>query len=135
MNVWEKCLTSCWKWVPEMSTLILNIIGNIRKNFENNTECEHDNVWKFWGKNKWELLQTETFKRLVWGVSNMDNARKKYVNIDSLYSGEILALLLSVETNDEEDIETIMNDSGTELLAQYESVISTNVIRKDELSD
>ena len=65
----------------------------------------------------------------------MDNARKKYVNIDSLYSGEILALLLSVETNDEEDIETIMNDSGTELLAQYESVISTNVIRKDELSD
>ena len=134
MNVWEKCLTSCWKWVPEMSTLILNIIGNIRKNFENNTECEHDNVWKFWGKNKWELLQTETFKRLVWGVSNMDNARKKYVNIDSLYSGEILALLLSVETNDEEDIETIMNDSGTELLAQYESVISTNVIRKDELS-
>ena len=135
MNVWEKCLTSCWKWVPEMSTLIPNIIGNIRKNFENNTECEHDNVWKFWGKNKWELLQTETFKRLVWGVSNMDNARKKYVNIDSLYSGEILALLLSVETNDEEDIETIMNDSGTELLAQYESVISTNVIRKDEFSD
>ena len=65
----------------------------------------------------------------------MDNARKKYVNIDSLYSGEILALLLSVENNDEEDIETIMNDSGTELLAQYELVISTNIIRKDELSD
>ena len=59
--------------------LILNIIGKTRNIFENDTECEHDNVKKFRENNKWKLLHTETFKRLVWVVSGMDNARKKYV--------------------------------------------------------
>ena len=36
--------------------LILNIIGEIRDIFENDTICEHDNVEKFWRKNKWKLL-------------------------------------------------------------------------------
>ena len=39
----------------------------------------------------------------------MDNARKKYVNIDRLSSGDILALLDSTESDDEGDIENIMN--------------------------
>ena len=43
--------------------------------------------------NKWKLLHTETFKRLVGAVSNMDNARKKYINIERLSSGDIFALL------------------------------------------
>ena len=46
--------------------------------------------------NKWKLLHTETFKRLVRAVSNMDNARKKYINIERLSSGDIFALLDSV---------------------------------------
>ena len=100
--------------------LILNIIGKIQNIFENDTECEHDNVGKFWGKNKWKLLHTETFKRLVWAVSNMDNARKKYVNIERLSSGDIFALLDSIESDDEGDIENIMNDSDTEFVAEDE---------------
>ena len=43
--------------------------------------------------NKWKLLHTETFKRLVEAVSNMDNARKKYINIERLSSGDVFALL------------------------------------------
>ena len=115
--------------------LILNIIGKIWNIFENDTECEHDNVGKFWGKNKWKLLHTETFKRLVWAVSNMDNARKKYVNIERLSSGDIFALLDSIESDDEGDIENIMNDSDTEFVAEDESVISTSIIRKKEIGD
>ena len=33
------------------------------------------------------------------------------------------------------DIENIMNDSDTEFVAEDESVISTNIIRKEEISD
>ena len=44
----------------------------------------------------------------------MDNARKKYVSIETLYSGNIFTLLDSIESDDERDIENIMNDSDTE---------------------
>ena len=60
---------------------------------------------KFWRKYKWNSFHTDTFKRLVWVVSNMDNARKKYVNIESLSSGDVFALLDSIESDDEGDIE------------------------------
>ena len=65
----------------------------------------------------------------------MDNARKKYVNIERLSSGGIFALLDSIESNDEGDIENIINDSDTEFVPEDESVISTNIIRKEEISD
>ena len=68
--MWEKCLISCWKWESEIK--------------HDETECKHKNVGKFWGKNKWKL-HTETFKCFVWAVSNMDNARKKYVDIERLF--------------------------------------------------
>ena len=89
---------------------------------------------KFWRKNKWNSFHTETFKRLVWVVSNMDNARKKYVNM-SLSSGDIFALLDSIESDDEGDIENIMNDSDAEIAAEDKSVISTNIIRKKVIGD
>ena len=63
----------------------------------------------------------------------MNNARKKYVNIEMLSSGDIFALLDSIESDDEGDVENIMNDSDTEFLAEDESVISTNIIRKEEI--
>ena len=60
--------------------LILNIIGKT-ETFLRMMNCEHNIEGKFWGKNKLKLLPTdEAFKRLVWVVSKMDNARKKYVN-------------------------------------------------------
>ena len=115
--------------------LILNIIGKIWNVLEDDTECEHNNVGKFWGRNKWKLLHTETFKRLLWAVSNMDNARKKYINIKRLSSGDIFVLLYSIESDDEGDIENIMNNSDTEFVAGDEWVISTNIIRKEEIGD
>ena len=63
----------------------------------------------------------------------MKNARKKYV--ERLSSGDIFALLNSIESDDEGDIENIMNDSDTEFVAEDESVISTNIIRKEEIDD
>ena len=63
----------------------------------------------------------------------MDNARKKYVNIERLSSGEIFALLDSIDRDDEEDIEDIMNDSYTEFVAEDKSVISTIII--EEIGD
>ena len=65
----------------------------------------------------------------------MDNARKKYVNIERLSSGDTFALLDSIESDDERDIENIMNDSDTEFVAEDESVLSTNIIRKEEIGD
>ena len=65
----------------------------------------------------------------------MDNARKKYVNIERLSSGDIFALLDSIESDGEGDIENVMNDSDIEFLAKDESVISTNIIRKEEIRD
>ena len=65
----------------------------------------------------------------------MDNARKKYVNIERLSSGDIFELFDSIESDDEGDIDNTMNDSDTEFVAEGESVISTNIIRKEEISD
>ena len=65
----------------------------------------------------------------------MGNARKKYVNIKSLSSGDFFALLDSNESDDEGDIENIMNNSDAEFAAEDESVISTNIIRKEEIGD
>ena len=62
----------------------------------------------------------------------MDNARKKYVDIQRLSSGDTFALLNSVENNDDGDIEIIMNNFGKEFVAEDDSVISTNIIRKEE---
>ena len=101
--------TSIWNY------LILNIIGKIWSIFENDTESEHDNMGKFWGKNKLKLLHTQTIKLLVCAVSNMGNARKKCVNIERLPSGDIFALLGSVE-HDDEVIENIMNNSDTKFM-------------------
>ena len=58
----------------------------------------------------------------------MDNARKRYFNIESLSSRDIFALLDSIEGDDQGDIENIMNDSDTEFVAKDESIISTNII-------
>ena len=65
----------------------------------------------------------------------MDNARKKYDNIMSLSSRDIFALIDSSESDDEGNIENIMNDSDKEFVAEDESVISTNIIRKEEIGD
>ena len=65
----------------------------------------------------------------------MDNARKKYVNIERLSSGDIFALLDSTESDDEGDIENIMNDSDAEFVAKDESAISTNILRKEEIGN
>ena len=65
----------------------------------------------------------------------MDNERKKYVNIERLSSGDIFALLDSIESDDVGDIGNIMNDFDTEFVAEDESVISTNIIRKEEIGD
>ena len=65
----------------------------------------------------------------------MENARKKYVNIERLSSSDIFALLDSNESHDEGDIENLMNDFDTEFVAEDESVISTNIIRKEEIGD
>ena len=47
-------------------------------------------------------------------INNMDNAKKNYVNMERLSSGDIFVLLDSIESDDEEDIENIMNDSNTD---------------------
>ena len=44
-------------------------------------------------------------------------------------------MLDSVESDNEEDIENIMNDCDTEFVAKDKSVISTNIIRKEEIGD
>ena len=65
----------------------------------------------------------------------MDNARKKYVNIERLSNGDIFALFDSIESNDDGDIENILNNSDTEFVVEDESVISTNTIRKEEIGN
>ena len=57
----------------------------------------------------------------------MDNARKKYVNIERLSSGDIFTLLDSIETDDEGDTGNKMNDFDAEFVAEDESVISVLV--------
>ena len=54
----------------------------------------------------------------------MDNAIEKYGNIGKLFSGDIISLLDSIESEDEGDIENIMNHSDTEFVDEDESVIS-----------
>ena len=44
-------------------------------------------------------------------------------------------MLDSIESDDEEDIANIKNDSDTEFVAKDESVISTNIIRTEEIAD
>ena len=65
----------------------------------------------------------------------MHNARKMYVNIERLSSGDIFALLDSTVSDDKGDIENIMKYYDTEFVAEDESVISTNIIRKEEIGD
>ena len=68
----------------------------------------------------------------------MDNARKKYVNMERLSSADIFAWLDSImgqDNDDEGDIENIMNDSDTEFLAEGESAISTSIIKTEEIGD
>ena len=45
----------------------------------------------------------------------MDNAIEKYGNIGKLFRGDIIALLDSIESEDEGDIENIMNHSDKNL--------------------
>ena len=44
-------------------------------------------------------------------------------------------MLDSIESDDDEDIANIKNDSDTEFVAEDESVISTNIIRTEEIAD
>ena len=44
-------------------------------------------------------------------------------------------MLDSIESDDEEDIANIKNDSDTEFVAEDESVISSNIIRTEEIAD
>ena len=68
----------------------------------------------------------------------MDNARKKYVNMERSSSGDIFAWLDSImgqDNNDEGDIENIMNDSDKEILSEGESAISTSIIKTKAIGD
>ena len=65
----------------------------------------------------------------------MDNARKKYVNIERLSSGDIFAFIESFESVDEVNIENVVTYSDTEFVAEDESVISTYIIRKEKIGD
>lgn len=48
----------------------------------------------------------------------MDNGRKKFVNVKKLSSGDIYANLDSIESDEEEEIENLMNDSDTEFVTE-----------------
>ena len=130
LNMWEKCLMSWWKWVSEVTwywislgkfeifkRMILNVNMIIWESSEE-------------GINKSYYTQ----RHLVWTVSNMDNVRKKYVNIERLFSGDIFALLDLIESVDKEYTENIKKNPDTEFVA-IESAISTNIMRKEEISD
>ena len=45
------------------------------------------------------------------------NQRKKYINLERLNSDEIVALLDSVGSDDEQELDDLMNDSDTEFIA------------------
>ena len=57
------------------------------------------------------------------------------MSISRGYSGDIFTLLDSIDSEDEEDLENMMNGSDTEFVAEDRSVISTNIIRKEEIGD
>ena len=63
----------------------------------------------------------------------MDNARKKYGNIEMWSNGDIFEMLDTIESDDEGYIENTIIDSDTVFVAEDESVISTNIIGKDEI--
>ena len=65
----------------------------------------------------------------------MGNARKNYANIKRLFSCDILALLNSIQSDDKGDIENTTDISDTEFVGEDESVISTIIIRNEEISD
>ena len=49
----------------------------------------------------------------------MDNNRKKYYHIDeNTSSNDIFAILSEIDSNDESDIDDIINDSDTEFIAK-----------------
>ena len=60
----------------------------------------------------------------------MDDARKEYVNIERLFSGDIFGMLDSIESGGEGDIEDVMNDSDTEFVAEDELIISIILLVK-----
>ena len=63
----------------------------------------------------------------------MDNARKKNVNIKRLSSADIFALLWLSWKRWWGHIENIMNGSDREFVAEDKSVISTNIIKKEDI--
>lgn len=64
--------------------------------------------------------------KVAYFISKMGNVRKKYTNIKKLPSEDIDAPLDSVESNDEEEIENLMNYSETEFVTEDNTVISIN---------
>ena len=64
--------------------------------------------------------------KVAYIISKMGNVRKKYTNIKKLPSEDIDALLDSVESNDKEEIENLMNYSETEFVTEDNTVISIN---------
>ena len=61
--------------------------------------------------------------------------QERSMSISRGYSGDIFTLLDSIDSEDEEDLENMMNGSDTEFVAEDRSVISTNIIRKEEIGD
>ena len=64
----------------------------------------------------------------------MNNNRKKYVQINShTSSDQIFALLDSVQSGEEVDIEELMNNSGIEFFANYEDI--ANIVPDSDNAD
>ena len=65
------------------------------------------------------------------------NKRKQYINISKSSSGEIYAMLDEVESDLEDDIDQLVNDSDTELVAdedlpEYLLQLSNNIVLTPE---
>ena len=54
----------------------------------------------------------------------MNNPIKSYFKIKKLFSGDIYANLDSIESDEEEEIENLMNGSDTEFVTEGETVTS-----------
>lgn len=61
--------------------------------------------------------------KLLTLVSKMDNARMRYVSIKTFTSGNIYALLDSIGSSDQGEIEKLINNSNTEFLTEDETII------------
>ena len=60
-------------------------------------------------------------------MASNDNNRKKYFHIDSGTASDVIfAILDDVMSDDEEDIDNLMNDSDTEFIADENVDLSTN---------